>query len=93
MKSASSDLGEWEKHTKGIGAKLLLQVCNCCFSEFNMVKASLLNFGVQFFFCRWVINLEKALEKVYREEVSLWKLKFVKGEEQLVIIKTIELDR
>lgn len=23
-------VGNWEKHTKGIGAKLLLQVCNFC---------------------------------------------------------------
>jgi hypothetical protein len=25
--SGAGDLGEWEKHTKGIGAKLLFQVC------------------------------------------------------------------
>lgn len=31
--SGAGDLGEWEKHTKGIGAKLLFQVCQFYFVE------------------------------------------------------------
>lgn len=32
--SGAGDLGEWEKHTKGIGAKLLFQVFKKIFNQF-----------------------------------------------------------
>lgn len=76
LKSSAGELGEWEKHTKGIGAKLLIQVF-----LFSCPKVKVFEYDLC---CRWVINQAKDLEKVCKEEVSLWKPKCGKEEEPLV---------
>lgn len=66
-------VGNWEKHTKGIGAKLLLKV-RLYEIIISLSKILMIDNQNIFLIIRWVINQEKGLVKPYKVLIHQLKL-------------------